>query len=59
MRRVEEFLVQPDEDVGDYQRWLDTLSLGDFLEAMNAELRGEVPDGYREQLNFLDKNKQN
>ena len=54
MRRVEEFLVDEDVDVGDYQRWLDSLPLADFLEAMNAELRGEVPEGYRQHQKRLD-----
>jgi len=56
IRRVEEFLIDEDVDVGDYQRWLDSLPLANFLEAMHAELNGEVPEGYLQQMNLFDKN---
>ena len=45
-RRVCEFPVYPDEDIGDYHRWLNNLSLTEFLDAIDDECDGKMPEGF-------------
>ena len=41
-----EFRIDPPVELGDYERWLDSLDTAEFLDAIDAELEGRMPEGF-------------